>query len=158
MDYKIVEKDAFSVFGFSRTFKYDTAMAEIPVFWAEHFQTGKDTVVCGMYGVCLDEDAQNGAFTYMIADSYDPEKALPHGCVARNIPKHTWAIFPCRGPIPLALQEVNQKIFSEWLPGCKEYEIVAGFNVEMYADVRDFPKGTADENYYSEIWIPLRKK
>jgi AraC family transcriptional regulator len=69
MDYKIVDKDAFTVMGASRMFKYDTAFAEIPKFWDEHFDSGKGKAVCGMYGVCI-EDAGKGEFEYLIADNY----------------------------------------------------------------------------------------
>lgn len=34
----------------------------------------------------------------------------------------TWAVFPCRGAMPNALQNVNTKIFSEWLPALNDYE------------------------------------
>jgi len=39
-----------------------------------------------------------------------------------------------------------------------DYEIAAGYNIEMYSNPNDYPGGTADENYYSEIWIPIKKK
>lgn len=157
MDYKIVEKDAFTVMGFSRMFKYDSAAADIPKYWDEHFRSGKDKVVCGMYGVCFDEGAK-GEFEYMIADNYMPWNEIPNGCVTRAIPKHTWAVFPCKGPMPDAIQETNRKIYSEWLPNCREYEIAAGYNIELYSNCSNYPIGNQDENYYTEIWIPVRKK
>jgi AraC family transcriptional regulator len=67
-------------------------------------------------------------------------------------------VFPCRGPLPGSLQGVNRQIFSEWLPGQKEYEIAAGLNVEMYSDPAGLPKGMEDGKYYSEIWIPVKNK
>ncbi len=158
MDYKIVEMDPFIVIGVSRKFKYDTAKTEIPQFWADHYQTGKGSIICGMYGVCLDESMGADEFEYLIADNYDPSKVVPDGFVTKTIPKHTWAVFACKGAMPKALQDVNQKIYSEWLPNCRDYEIAAGYNIEMYTAVSDFPKGNDDENYYSEIWIPVRKK
>gem|GEM_PF-4654791 len=51
----------------------------------------------------------------------------------------------------------SKKIFSEWLPALKEYEFAAGYCIEMYDDASKYPKGTQDENYHSEIWIPVRK-
>lgn len=60
--------------------------------------------------------------------------------------------------MPKSLQDVNQKIFSEWLPNCKDYEIAAGYNIELYTDITKYPNGNQDENYYSEIWIPVKKK
>ncbi|WP_312654255.1 AraC family transcriptional regulator, partial [Aminipila sp.] len=72
MDYKIVEKDSFTVMGVSKVFKYDSATREIPQFWTEHYQTGKGKVVCGMYGVCIDESMGSDEFEYLIADNYIP--------------------------------------------------------------------------------------
>ncbi len=158
MDYRITEKDAFTVMGVSKVFKYDYAFEEIPKFWTEYFQTRKGQPVCGMYGVCLEVEKGKDEFEYLIADNYKPWMDTPDGFVTKVIPKHTWAVFACRGALPKSLQDVNRKIFSDWLPGCKEYEIASGVNIEMYADPNDFPNGNQDENYYSEIWIPVRKK
>ncbi len=158
MDYKIIEKDSFTVIGASRIFKYESATREIPKFWTEHYQTGKGKFVCGMYGICIDESMGSDEFQYLIADNYNPSREIPEGFVTRIIPGHTWAVFPCKGAMPKSLQAVNEKIYSEWLPNCKDYEIAAGYNIEMYNDPVDYPKGTQDENYYSEVWIPVKKK
>lgn len=158
MDYKITQKDSFTVIGASRMFSYENAQQEIPKFWNEHFAAGNGKFVCGMYGVCYDEAMKGDKFEYLIADNYDPAKEVPAGFVTRVIPAHTWAVFPCKGVMPKVLQDVNNKIFSEWLPNCREYEIAAGYNIELYEDPAKYPKGTQDENYYSEVWIPVRKK
>ncbi|MBE6072726.1 MAG: AraC family transcriptional regulator [Clostridium butyricum] len=158
MDYKIVEKEAFTVMGASKVFKYDSAFTEIPKFYEEHYKTGKGEIVCGMYGVNIDESMGCDEFEYLIADNYIPCNEIPEGFVTKVIPKHTWAVFPCKGAMPKSLQDVNKKIFSEWLPNCRDYEIAAGYNIEMYNDPSDYLNGTQDENYYSEIWIPVKKK
>lgn len=158
MEYKIVEKEAFTILGVSRNFSHDKAYGEIPKFWTEHYQTEKSKIVCGMYGVCVDTQKNSGEFEYLIADNYIPWNDIPEGFVTRVFPKGTWAVFACKGPMPTALQEVNTKIFSEWLPNCKEYEMAGGYNIEMYSNPCDYPKGNADENYRSEIWIPVRRK
>ena len=46
----------------------------------------------------------------------------------------------------------------EWLPALKEYKFAAGYCVEYYDDPAEYEKGTLDENYYCEIWIPVKKK
>jgi AraC family transcriptional regulator len=56
------------------------------------------------------------------------------------------------------LRRSNGKIFSEWLPSCRDYEIAGGYNIELYSKASDYPKGSQDENYYSEIWIPVKRK
>lgn len=158
MDYKIVEKEAFKVIGISKKFLYDKAKEEIPKFWAEHYQNGKGKIICGMYGINIDESMGYNEFEYIIADNYNEGSDIPKGCTVKTIPSFTWAVFPCVGPMPNVIMEVNQKIFSEWLPNCKDYEFAAGYNIEMYGDVSNYPNGVQDENYYSEIWIPVKKK
>ena len=158
MDYRLVEKDAFKVIGVSKMFIGETAYKEIPEFWAKHYQSGKGKYVCGMYGVCIESSDNSQEFEYLIADDYDASKILPGEFKTFEIPENTWAVFPCIGPMPKALQEVNTKIFSEWLPNCKDYEIAGGYNIELYTDLSKYENGNQDEKYYSEIWIPVKKK
>lgn len=158
MDYRLVKKDSFTVMGVLKKFSYDGAKTVIPEFWKEHYAKGNGKYVCGMFGVNMEENMGNSEFEYMIADVYNPAREVPEGFVTRTIPAFTWAVFPCRGAMPDSLQNVNTKIFSEWLPALKEYEVAAGYCIEMYEDASKYPKGTADENYYSEIWIPVKKK
>ncbi len=158
MDYKIVEKESFTVLGNVRSFDYENAMEQIPGFWTEHYRTGKGDTVCGMYGINIDENMGGKEFDYVIADDYHAAMEIPDGFKTVIIPRFTWAVFPCKGPMPVSLQELSKKIFSEWLPNCQEYEIAAGYNIEYYTDVRNYEKGNLDENYYCEMWIPVKKK
>ena len=57
--------------------------------------------------------------------------------------------------MPLSLQDVNRRIFSEWLPAGR-YEIAEGYNIESYSNPSDFGGGTQDPAYYAEVWIPVR--
>ena len=157
MDYKIVEKDEFKVIGVSKKFKYDSAFMEVPSFWNEHISQGRLKDICGTYGINIDEEMGGNEFEYLIAEDYSKEKEGMEGYVVKTIPKFTWAIFPCYGPSPTSIQEVNKKIFSEWLPNEREYSIAAGYNIEMYTDPSQYEKGILDENYYSEVWIPVKK-
>lgn len=158
MDYKIVKKEVFTVLANAKTFSYEGAKSTIPQFWQEHFQTGKGKTVMGMYGINIDENMGHSTFEYLIADPYDPVIEVPEGFITRVIPEFTWAVFPCRGAMPDTLQDVNVKIFSEWLPALKEYEFAAGYCVEYYDNPKKYAKGTMDENYYCEIWIPVKQK
>lgn len=158
MDYKIVKKEAFTVIANAKTFPYEGAKEIVPQFWQEHFQSGKGAVVCGCYGINIDLEMGQENFEYLIADPYDPQKEVPDGFVTKTIPAFDWAVFPCRGAMPDALQDVNTKIYTEWLPALKEYEFAAGYCVEYYDDPTKYEKGTQDENYYCEIWIPVKKK
>lgn len=158
MDYKIVKKESFTVLASSKRFDYENCKSEIPLFWKEHYEKGNGKYVCGMFGINIDENMGNDNFEYLIADIYNPAMDIPDGFITKTIPAFTWAVFPCDGPMPKALQEVNTKIFSEWLPALKDYEFAAGYCVEMYDAPDKYTNGTQDENYHSEIWIPIRKK
>lgn len=150
LEYKIVEKAQFTVMGKSRKFNTETSYGEIPKFWKEHMESVDSKVVCGMYGICIDSDEKN--FDYLIADNYIPWNEIPEGYKTKVIPAGTWAIFPCHGALPKALQDVNTKIWSEWLPSCKAYKLAGNYNIEMYTPPCENP-----EDNYSEIWIPVEK-
>ena len=158
MDYRITRKESFTVLGVSRTFSYENAGQEVPAFWAEHYAQNRCRYVEGCFGINIDCSMGNESFEYMIADLYHPAADIPEGFVTKTIPAFTWAVFPCIGSLPDALQDVNTRIFSEWLPALKDYEVAAGYCIEMYERPDKYPKGTADENYRTEIWIPVSGK
>lgn len=158
MDYRIVKKDSFAVIGALKKFNYDNAKSEIPKFWEEHYKKGNGKYVSGMFGVNIDLSMGNSEFDYLIADVYNPCFDFPKEFETRIIPAFTWAVFPIKGALPDALQDVNTKIFSEWLPSLGDCEFAAGYCIEMYDDASKYPNGTKDSNYYSEIWIPIKKK
>ncbi len=58
MEYKITEKDAFTVVGAIKTFKYDEATEEVPKFW-EEFQKQENA-------------ADDYAFDFSIKNNIDP--------------------------------------------------------------------------------------
>lgn len=149
MEYKIVEKPAFTVMGVSRVFDSETSYQEIPAFWEETMQA-PGTKVKGVFGVCLDQNGKQ--FDYLIADPYLPCEEVPEGYVTHTLPAGTWAIFPCRGALPDSLQSVNTRIWKEWLPSCRDYRLSGKYNIEMYAPPAEKPKDD-----YCEIWIPIEK-
>ncbi len=157
MEYRMEQKPAFKVMGLSRKFSYETANEEVPKYWDEVIAQAKERPVMGMYGICFDEEMKGNEFRYMIADDWDKDKAFLKGLEEYEVPAHTWAVFPCRGAMPLPLQEVNRKIFSEWLPA-GQYEIAEGYNIEYYSNPEDFTEGMQDSEYYAEVWIPVKEK
>jgi AraC family transcriptional regulator len=148
LEYKIVEKPQFTVVGKSHRFNMETSYKEIPRLWYEHLKSDDHKILCGVFGIAMDCDGEN--FDYLIADNYVPWNDIPEGFVTKVIPAGTWAVFPCRGALPEALQSVNSKIWSEWVPSCKAYKLAGNYNIEMYAKLVDDPN-------YSEIWIPVEK-
>ena len=151
LEYKIVEKPQFTLMGMERKFNPETSYQEIPKFWQEVFSR-ENCPLMGIYGVCLDEDTGDGSFTYLIADNYIPWQDIPAGLTVTVIPASTWAVFPCRGPLPETLQSVNTRMWSEWLPNCQDYRLARNLNIEVYGPPAEKPEDT-----YSEIWLPLEK-
>lgn len=158
MDYKIVSKAAFTIIGISKVLRYEEAAAESPKLWAAFYESGKDVHVRSVYGVSIDEQMDGDRFEYWVADNYDPAHDIAQGFSTRTIPAHTWAVFACKGAASHVMPEVHRQIFAEWLPGCRDYEIAAGYHVEMYGDPAAYANGVQDDSYYSEIWIPVRQK
>lgn len=158
MNYKIVKKEQFTLVGVSRVIKYDEAVIEVPKLWTKFDQMRKNDTICSMYGVSIDENMEGNEFEYLIADNYNPINEIADGFVTRVIPEHTWAVFACKGACPNSIEEIQKGIFAEWLPSCKEFEIAAGYNIEMYSDPEQYTKGVQDEEYYCEIWVPVKQK
>lgn len=103
-----------------------------------------------MISLCHRRDVHGGLDAMFNSDTRYQE--IPEGCVVKVIPASAWAVFPCRGPLPQSLQEVNTRMWSEWLPSCKNYRLAANLNIEMYAPPAENPEDT-----YSEIWLPVEK-
>lgn len=169
MDHKITPMRSFRVIGFQREFDNVTAYTEIPKFW-DGFKEKYHSVLfsgkapenafeqaiadngIGEYGVCID-DISSEKFRYLIAGKYMGGE-IPDSMVLYEFPDCDWAVFECKGPMPDALQSVNTRIFGEWLPGNREYELCGSASIEWYDESRD----TSDSGYSSAVWIPVKRK
>lgn len=158
MEYKMEEKEAFKVVGLKDTFKYENASQEIPKIWKKFFMKNIFNKINPKYAVNIDTSMGSDSFEYVIGDDYNPKLKIPKEFEIIEIPKFTWLIFSCVGPASIRMQETNEMIFKEWLPNSNDYEIAAGYNIEIYSNPKDYKKGIDDEKYYSEIWIPIKKK
>ncbi len=146
MEYKIVDKAAFTVVGWKKQFNNETSYQEIPKWWDE--MQGQQSDIMGMFGVCIDSDGKD--FDYLIADLYQPWKTVPAGCVTRTIPGGTWAVFPCTLG---TLQTTNTRMWKEWLPACKEYRLGGNYNLEFYYELNEADPASSGV----ELWLPLEK-
>ena len=170
MDFKIEKRESMRMIGFKRTFSYDTSYQEIPKFWDEFCAQycGKDCryddvpnreeirqtiaeCMVGEFGVCLDDIGDGEQFRYYIAGAYQGGE-VPEGMKVIEIPASEWAKFKCTGAMPQTLQTVNTRIFSEWLPGNREFEMAFPLNIEWYSG-----GDTGSGDYESAIWIPVKR-
>ena len=168
MDFTIEKREAMKMIGFERTFSFEEAYREIPGFWKEFCgkycgqdaarEAGEEAVrqtvaecMVGEFGVCVEDEADMEHFRYYIAGAYQGGE-VPEGMKVFEVPAGEWAKFRCTGPMPEALQAVNTRIFSEWLPGNKEFEAASHINIEWYSG-----GDTRSEGYESAIWIPVKR-
>ncbi|MFZ5988798.1 MAG: AraC family transcriptional regulator [Bacillota bacterium] len=158
MNYKIVEKKAFKVFGkgISVTTKDGENFKRIPQFWCDCHADGFCERLCSMkggelLGICMN-DYKDEKFSYLIAREKTEDILLPEDMNEWVIPAATWAVFESIGPMPTAIQKVWERIYSEWFPATG-YEQAEAPQLEVY------PEGNADaEDYKCEVWIPVIKK
>ncbi|SMP59842.1 AraC family transcriptional regulator [Anoxynatronum buryatiense] len=159
LDYIVEAMASFKVIGIGKRFSYEKAFDEIPEFWREWKVTCPATISgrtasdfnIGKYGISIDTMKKSHEFDYYIAGDFDKAQVNKDYEVL-EIPALNWAKFHCTGPLPTSLQAVNTRIFNEWLPENKAYEISVGYNIEVYhlGDMND-------QNYKCEIWIPVKK-
>ncbi|MGH2317143.1 effector binding domain-containing protein [Planococcus sp. SE5232] len=159
MKYRIVEKQSFQAIGIKRQFSLTGGenMAGIPKMWKELNQHGTSSTIAslndgeikGLLGICADyQDGQT--MDYWIAA--ESTQSVPEGFSQLEVPASTWGIFEVHGAMPDAMPKVWKQIFSEWFPS-NQYENAGTAELEVY------PEGDPyQEEYVSEIWIPLKSK
>jgi len=156
MDFRIENKEAFTVAGTTIQVSCTGGehMRAIPRFWQTSREDGTIARLASiaegqdLLGVCLDMKPDTGELTYMIA-ARTSSAAGTEGFVAATIPASAWAVFPCKGPIPGAIQSLFQRIFQEWFPA-SGYKHAPAPELEVYP-----PGDTASESYQCEVWIPV---
>lgn len=170
MDYIVEKRSSFKLIGLSKEISFENSYKEIPLFWDEVWSkyhtrlyagekptTSVEQAILkyhiGEFGLCCAEETSPGKFKYYIAGYYEGGD-VPVGLEVVELPELEWARFKCIGPMPKALQDVNTKIFKEWLPGNKDYEIYGKYDIEWYSSNQN-PQA---EDYHSEIWIPIKRK
>ncbi|MBO1001242.1 AraC family transcriptional regulator [Pseudogracilibacillus auburnensis] len=159
MDYKIVEKKTFTVVG--KSIRTTTLEGEnnkrIAAFWNESNENGfteelaENCGSLGLIGICMDFDKQQENLTYLICAEKQMEN-VPSDWEEKEIPAASWAVFPVHGAMPDAMPKVWERIFSEWFPATG-YEHAGGPEMEVYLSDAD----PSSEDYYSEIWIPIKR-
>ena len=157
MNYRIVEKEAFSIVGIKERFSYlDDLGKSVGMMWSN---ISEETIkkisslanvepigLVGAYSEMYDDDTTDyyiGAIT---------TSDCPDGLVKLDIPVQTWAIFEITGAMPLAMKDMWGRIFSEFFP-TTGYEHAQAPEIEWYSN-----GDMSDPTYKSEIWIPIIKK
>lgn len=156
MNYRIEKKDGFRIVGICEPLhkEIEKNFEVVPQVWQKAAVGGiipklvsmMDGEPEGILGVtaCCEEEQWN----YFIAVS--SSAPVDETMAEYSIPAFTWAVFPGEGVCPQAIQELEQRIVTEWLPS-SGYEYDNGPDIERYL--------TPDpQNAKFEVWIPVVKK
>ena len=128
---------------------------EVPRFWGEVLQNGMFTEISRLsnqepVGILGVSTCMNGKdFDYYIAATTD--KPVPENMYEYEVPESTWAIFGCDGPMPNAIQELQKRIITDWLP-------TSGYEYADAPDIEVYPAGDiSSPDYRCEVWLPVAK-
>ena len=157
MEYQIVKKDSFYVLVKVKRFIADNSGSLIPEFWDESSKNDTFEVLCKhgikkeLLGLCEPGKMGEKSFRYGIGIECAKDTVAPKDYEVWNLSAHTWAVFKCVGPMPIAIQELNRRIYTEFFPQ-SEFEPTGDIDFELY------PEDCSKSDYSAEVWIPVRKK
>ncbi len=158
MNYRIEKKEAFKIVGVKEHYAMavEECFESVPLFWQKSTQSGIISDLCtlmnkepfGILGVSTCMDGQE--FDYYIAVATD--KQTPDGMAEYIVPECTWAVFESIGAMPTAIQELQKRILTEWLP-TSGYEYANAPDIEVY-----YEGNQKADDYKCEVWLPITKK
>ena len=155
MNYRIEKKKSFKIIGksFSLEKEIEKNFEKVPEKWnaaindgtVEKLLTLANGEPKGILGVCI--GGYNDSWKYYIAASSSKKE---DGFEEYTVPELEWAVFSGKGSCPKAVQELESRINSEWLPS-SGYEYADGPDIEVY-----LTQNYEDAEF--EVWIPVNKK
>ena len=127
MDYRIETVEAFRLICRKKQIPSRAELTEavISPFWRECTTDGTIEALCRyipepnifgdrIVGASFGRDAADAEFPYAIGAPYNGAPVTDAGLTVEDIPAHTYVVFPCTGRMPEALQNLYQKICSEF--------------------------------------------
>lgn len=156
MNYRIETMESFRIVGLKKSLTLDAEQnfAEVPQFWQQNVARVPAVLALmsaapkRLLGVCTSMDSRD--FDYYIAVATDAP--APEGMEAYTVPAATWAMFECVGALPEAIQTLQKRIVTEWLP-TSGYEYANAPDIEVYWEGEQNVPTTR-----SEAWLPIVKK
>lgn len=156
MEYRIVKKEEMRIVGVKALLEknIEENFNTVPMLWQEVAQSGKIMEIASLMGpdskgvlgvsACMD---YLDKWEYYIA--VETDKEAPKGLEEYTIPACTWAVFPGEGQMPTAIQDIEKRAITEWLP-TSGYEYADAPDIELYLNQDPM-------NSKFEVWIPIRK-
>lgn len=156
LNYRIEKKEAFRIVGVSQPLHHEIEnnFEIVPEMWQNAAMNGTvpklasmmDSEPKGVLGVSICNDLQDWKYFIAVAST----KAIDDTLEEYAVPPFTWAIFSGEGQCPQAIQKLEQRIVTEWLP-TSGYEYDNGPDIEVYLNADP-------QNAQYEVWIPVIKK
>ena len=162
MDYRIIQKPAFTVAGRVRRFTTDVELNMVQIGeWCEEFMNSAERQKLvglvgnqpgavtggGMLGICL-KVGQEEEWSYALAVEW-PKDTLPSPFKVVEIPAATYAVFET------TLDDISKcwrQIFTEWFPSTG-YEHTGEPELEVYP-----LENNLNPDSKINIWVPVAKK
>ncbi|WP_010268325.1 AraC family transcriptional regulator [Paenibacillus senegalensis] len=145
MNYKIVEKEAFTVVGKKETVaggdEFNPNMWEQLEEIEEIVKPYDNTSFSGTLHVSRTN--KNGEVDYYVAAA--TTKPCPKELEQLEISPQTWAVFQVTGEIPEALLKTWERVYTEWFP-------TSGY------ELAEAPEIVRGDDTTLEIWVPVKKK
>ncbi len=156
MNYRILSKPAFNIIGVKR--HYDMNVEEnfkdVPMFWQQTYSqiprilAQNNQEPNALLGVSTCMNGQDFDYYIAVASDQTPEADF----TVYTVPECTWAVFECVGPMPNAIQSLQKRILTEWLPA-SGYEYADAPDIEVY-----FEGDQMADDYVCEVWLPVVKR
>lgn len=163
MNYRIVEKEAFSIVGIKKRVPivFNGVNPEIAAMWQslthetiikikELSNVEPTGIISASVNFSEGRMEEKGELDHYIGAA--TTKECPDSLAQLEVPASTWAVFTAVGPFPDTLQNVWGRIYSEWFPS-SNYEQTKGPEI-LWNEHKD----VTSPNFKSEIWIPVLKK
>lgn len=153
MEYQIVKREAFRIVGFRTLIptELDESFQAVPKFWAEigprqaelfPLMNGEPM---GILGACAYGEEKN--YYYIAVASSAP---VPEGMHEWTIPAAAWAVFSGSGRLPEAMQNLQRRIITEYLPD-------SGYELGRAPDIEVYLNRPGEESRF-QVWVPVTKR
>lgn len=152
MNYRIEKKEAFRIIGVSEPMEHEMEknFDMVPRMWQEAAVNETVQKLAGMMdgqpkgvmGISVCNDKEQWRYFIAVASSLEDDSLDDY-----TVGAYTWAVFPGEGVCPQAIQQLEQRIVTEWLPA-SGYEYDNGPDIELYLN-------PDPQNSKFEVWIPV---
>lgn len=156
MNYRIEKKEAFRIVGVSQPLhtELEKNFEIVPQMWQKVALDGTlqklismmDSQPQGVLGISICNNSEEWKYCISVSST----KSIDNTLEEYTVPAFTWAIFSGEGQCPQAIQELEKRIITEWLP-TSGYEYDNGPDIELYLN-------PDPQNAKFEVWIPVVKK